>query len=58
MWDDTKATANLTKHGVSFDEVKELFTERSDEFIRIIGAHVAAERETALFHEYFESRHG
>jgi uncharacterized DUF497 family protein len=34
-WDERKAAANLTKHGVGFDEAKSVFY---DERARLIGA--------------------
>ncbi|MDD5717681.1 MAG: BrnT family toxin [Sulfuricurvum sp.] len=32
-WDDTKASSNITKHGVSFEEAKTVF---DDDFARMI----------------------
>ncbi len=32
-WDDTKASSNMTKHGVSFEEAKTVF---DDDFARMI----------------------
>ncbi|MDP3292342.1 MAG: BrnT family toxin [Sulfuricurvum sp.] len=33
-WDDTKASSNITKHGVSFEEAKTVF---DDDFARLIA---------------------
>jgi len=42
VWDDAKATANLAKHGVSFEEAASVFT---DDFARLIADPDHSDRE-------------
>jgi uncharacterized DUF497 family protein len=93
VWDPKKAARNEKRHGVTFEEAKELFrtgrevleiydvehsgteerfksigpirrglvlvvwTERSDDVIRIISAWWATKNEEKLYSEFLEARH-
>jgi uncharacterized DUF497 family protein len=46
-WDQAKAAANLSKHGISFEEAESAFSE----IIRIISARRSSRKERAAYHQ-------
>lgn len=53
-WDEDKATSNLAKHGVSFDEaalILYIVSTESDDRVRIISARDATRQEQRRYEE-------
>ena len=50
-WDDAKDKANRERHGLSFEDVVELFTSGVD-----ISARSATKKEIQLFHQHLEGK--
>lgn len=50
-WNNDKATLNLKKHGVSFEEALTVFWDEHGESIRLISARIATKHERKQYEE-------